>query len=90
VSGFFSQFARYLQNPFDLLFILGHFIKAAMTWKPYGYYIESFFKNLHCWCFLTGMMTLSLVIPHFSLANLSRCFSQFARKPQNPFDLLCI
>ncbi len=29
------------------------------------------FVDLHCWCFLTGMMIFSLVIPHFSLAHVS-------------------
>ncbi len=29
------------------------------------------FVDLHCWCFLTGMMILSLIIPHFSLAHVS-------------------
>ncbi len=48
VSGCFSQFARKLQNPFDLLFILGHFFKAVMAWKPYGYYIESFLGTYIC------------------------------------------
>jgi len=27
------------------------------------------FGDLHCWCFLTCMVILSLIIPHFSLAH---------------------
>jgi len=64
-------FARKLQK---LLIYYGFgfcFFKATMAWKKqYGYYIESF-GDLHCWYFLTSMMTFSLVIPHFSLAHVS-------------------
>ncbi len=28
-----------------IVMYLGHFFKAAMTWKPYGYYIESFLRT---------------------------------------------
>jgi hypothetical protein len=50
-----------------------HGLKAIwlLHWK--------FFGDLHCWCFLRGTMTLNLVIPHFSLANVLGCFSQFAK-----------
>ncbi len=38
-----------------IVMYLGHFFKAAMAWKPYGYYIESFLGTYICWCFLAGM-----------------------------------
>ncbi len=37
-----------------------------LNWKLFG--------DLHCWCFLRGTMTLNLVIPHFSFANVLGCF----------------
>ncbi len=40
-----------------------HVLKAIwlLNWKLFG--------DLHCWFFLRGTMTLNLVTPHFSLAN---------------------
>ncbi len=68
---FFWWFARKLQKLL-ICYVFGfsllqscHGLEAiwVLHWELFG--------DLHCWCFLTGMMTLSLVIPHFSLAHVS-------------------
>ncbi len=63
-----------LPKAFDFLWICififqsCHGLEEAMIWLLHW----KLFGDLHYWCFLIGTMTFSLVIPHFSLANVSR------------------